>query len=537
MGAAISVQNYNKSPEDIKNILNKIFVDFIKTSNFSDFTKFHLDPKVREQITIITNEAIESNLNLKDIEYISHELYGDNIETSVKKTDRVIVLKNSDINKLDVSDKKHKKDLAAGIAKYYIKIYSIFAAIMVTVHPEFNEDNKSAETNLFSTAKNKLSLCSRRINALTNNEKDVHDLKGNITIQPKKNICEFSLQDKFKSKSGSQKGYIRKLSDEIGIKELQQLYFDIFDPKSGTYNDMTPGAKKKYQKAVQTFYKTYTGNSDIPSSAIDSFDKIPLKDFHNSTNCNDDNSVEQKHKYPDKLYGNINSDTLFKQYADTVNDMINYTNMGLNKLLSVIDVIFKIIIDNSTGEKEIVVNSNITMPVLNKITDDVIEILMDLYTKCEDNFQKGVDIINSIVAIDKFNRDVTQEATSKDITEKILTGKMEEDTSQFDVPTNPSKDDSNPEDDNDDDKEDDDDDDDDDDPNIKPMPDKIEDNSIPENPDLTPPKTSHNLAKELKDLEKVQIASPQEQFVSPVAGGGNKNYYEPFGEFIELITN
>ena len=110
MGAAISVGNKNKSPEDIKNILNKLFVDFIKTSDFNDFTKFHLDPKVREQITIITNDAIESNLRLKDIEYISHEIQGDKIVSAVKKDEKVIVLKNDDIKRLDVSNQKHKKD-------------------------------------------------------------------------------------------------------------------------------------------------------------------------------------------------------------------------------------------------------------------------------------------------------------------------------------------------------------------------------------------------------------------------------------------
>ena len=67
----------NKSSEDIKNILNKLFVDFIKTSSFDDFTKFHLDPKIREQITIITNEAVRKNLKLKDIEYIVSQINED----------------------------------------------------------------------------------------------------------------------------------------------------------------------------------------------------------------------------------------------------------------------------------------------------------------------------------------------------------------------------------------------------------------------------------------------------------------------------
>ena len=42
--------------------------------------------------------------------------------------------------------------------------------------------------------------------------------------------------------------------------------------------------------------------------------------------------------------------------------MIGSTNAGLNQLLGIIDIVFKVTIDNTTGEKDIVINSNITMP-------------------------------------------------------------------------------------------------------------------------------------------------------------------------------
>jgi len=417
MGGTISAQNKNKTPEEIKDILNKIFVDFIKTSNFDDFTKFHLDEKIREKITIITNESIERNLKLKDIEYISSQIYQDKL-LSTKQRERVLVLKNDDMAKLDVYDKKHKKELASGIAKYYVKIYSIFAAIIVTVHPDFDKADaqKSSEGNLLSPPRNNLSLCSRRIHALTDGEYKLDDPDGNLTIKPQKHVCEFSMQDNLKSKT--QKGYLRKLSDEIGIPELQQLYLDVFDPKSGQFNDMSASAKSKFKKDLLLMYKTYTGNSGVMSESIDSFSKIPLKDYHNSSYCSAESTDD---KYPEKLYGNIKTDSTFKQYADIVNNMINYNNKGLNTLLSIVDVIFKVIIDDETGEKDIVINSNITMPVLDKISIDVIDILMDLYTNCENSFQKGIDIINSIVAIDKFNQGISTDKVANEQMENIIT--------------------------------------------------------------------------------------------------------------------
>ena len=416
MGATISVQKKNKTPDEIKNILNKIFVDFIKTSNFDDFTKFHLDPNIREKITIITNESIEKNLNLKDIEYISNEIYQDEL-LSTKQKEKVIVLKNDDISKLDVYNKKYKKELASGIAKYYLKIYSIFAAVIVTVHPEFDKTDSPASSLLSSSNKN-LSLCSRRIHALTDGEYNLDDPDGNVTIKPQKYVCEFSLQDKLKSKT--EKGYLRKLSDEVGISQLQQMYFDVFDPKSGTFNDMTSKAKSKFQKDLQSMYKTYTGNTGVMNENIDSFSKIPLKDYHNSSYCS---SEDDTHKYPEKLYGNLKTDTLFKQYADVVNKLIHSNTQGLNSLLKIIDVIFKVIIDDETGEKEIVINSSITMSVLDKISQEVIDILMKLYTACEDNFQKGIDIINAIVAIDKFNLHVSTDAVAEEsIKQQIFSG-------------------------------------------------------------------------------------------------------------------
>ena len=530
MGVVASKDNLNKSSEDIKNILNKLFVDFIKTSSFDDFTKFHLDPKIREQITIITNEAIEKNLKLKDIEYVSSQINEDTLVSSTNR-ERVIVLRKSDVDKLDVSDSKHKKELSFGIAKYYIKIYSIFSAIMVTVNPEFNKnDDEKSSSPLFSKPKPNLSLCSRRIHALTNGKDNLdNDPDGNITIQPQRNICEFSLQDKLKAKTEA--GYIKKLSDEIGIKELEQLYFNVFDPKSGTYNEMNSEAKKKYQKDLAQLYKTYTGKSEPPSEFIDSFTKINLKDYHNSTNCS---AQDSEHKYPEKLYGNIHTDDLFKKYASLVNNMIGSTNAGLNQLLGIIDIIFKVTIDNTTGEKDIVINSNITMPILNKISDDVINILLNLYTKCENHFQEGIDIINSIVAIDKYNKHFSTDKKTTDAAEKLLTAKMEDINPQFDVlpddnisPDNiENNQDKNNEDPNKDNKdENDDDDDDDDEENDDDDYDKSIDN-VPKNPDNMLPNEDSNLSKDVRQMNN----NKNNEMLT--TGGGFETFFIPIGELL-----
>ena len=53
-------------------------------------------------------------------------------------------------------------------------------------------------------------------------------------------------------------GYTMMLDKEVGIPELEELYFDKYNYKNGSFDEMTPETKKVYEKDVKEFYKVFT---------------------------------------------------------------------------------------------------------------------------------------------------------------------------------------------------------------------------------------------------------------------------------------
>jgi hypothetical protein len=57
----------------------------------------------------------------------------------------------------------------------------------------------------------------------------------------------------------------RSLSQEPGIPELEKLYYDEYNYDQGGFVGMTEETRKNvYEKDVETFYRAFTGNKDIP---------------------------------------------------------------------------------------------------------------------------------------------------------------------------------------------------------------------------------------------------------------------------------
>ena len=68
----------------------------------------------------------------------------------------------------------------------------------------------------------------------------------------------------------------KSLFDEIGIPELEQLYYDVYNIDKHKYDGMSAESKKKYKEDLATFYKTFTGEESLPDG-IDKFSHIRLK--------------------------------------------------------------------------------------------------------------------------------------------------------------------------------------------------------------------------------------------------------------------
>ena len=118
-----------------------------------------------------------------------------------------------------------------------------------------DENGNTARTNLYE--KNnipenasrdiyKLNICENRINSLNKISLEP-DADGNITVGPK--FCNFNIND-----DGTEK----TLEDEIGILELEELYYDDnYDFETGKFTGMSKKTRETFLSDLKIFYNIF----------------------------------------------------------------------------------------------------------------------------------------------------------------------------------------------------------------------------------------------------------------------------------------
>jgi hypothetical protein len=314
--------------------------------------------------------------------------------------EKVFFLTKDQIESLDVKNDKtksiKKKRVCIGIAKFYVKIAHIFAAIVMTINPIYvYKDNYGnlVKSTLFEKSKipknvprklYKLNICDNRINSLKrgldkkeNNEKED---KENVTIHPK--ICKMNI---------NKQGTTKKLSEEPGIPELLQLYFDDnYDFSTGLFTGMSEETKKIFQKDLKNFYTIFTGKEEIPED-VKKFSDIKLREYHNRQGCQGPTGA-----FNISYTGSV-KDKLFIDYANNLKEMITNANKKQNELLSVINVLFTYVIDPYTNKKKIRVNPKLTEELLQNAVVKSRNIIVELYLRCESDYVSGIKLYEAIV--------------------------------------------------------------------------------------------------------------------------------------------
>ena len=160
--------------------------------------------------------------------------------------------------------KLKKETVHVAIAKYYVKIAHVFAAIVTTINPTYTYKDNTGEKQHLSLMENnscprmqktqikRINVCSQRLNALVNNQD--FDVPNDTPVTIKPRFCDINHD--------GATGMSRKLSDEPGIPELEKLYYNNYDYDKGGFTGMTDKMRKDvYEKDVEAFYKTFTGNA------------------------------------------------------------------------------------------------------------------------------------------------------------------------------------------------------------------------------------------------------------------------------------
>ena len=393
MGNDISTQQDKSDLSNIHKIVNHIATDYIFTSNFKDMENLG-DVKYCNNLVILTSRIIEENLNDLDVEYLSQHIKDGNVVDEMTK-DKVIYLKKNKIPKLDVKNETQKRRLCVGIARFYVKIAHIFASILKTINPTISYvDNKgnAGETSLMDKHKlpedadmkmNTISLCSKRLDTLVNNNNYDINNKKEVIVNP--DYCNMNA-DKNNA----------TLLDEPGMVELEKLYNDKYDYDKGGYIGMSDTMKNKYKRDLEIFYKAFSDNSEpFDSKKIKKFSDIKLREHHKKKGCSDGEDGEYLKKYKGEL-----KDKLYGDYANHVKKMMDNTKKNQDQLLSVIDKLFvfvNITDETKKDKKVIMINPTLTETTLQNVVEESRRIIMNLYITCEKDFLKGLEIFEAIV--------------------------------------------------------------------------------------------------------------------------------------------
>jgi len=387
----------------LPNVLDHIATKYILTQNFKDLTNLDSEEYCNKLI-IMTSDIIKKYFNEKEIQYLAQRTQN-GIPVEKMTGDTVIFLEKEDLPRLEVMSKLRKKRMCLGIAKFYIKIAHLFAAIVKTINPEYKFRNLNGVTEIVGLLQKdkipqnakvtfmKSGLCARRIKAL----QPVQDTERGYAVKGRNcDINKTTSTESFESSpedplSWSEENIgTKRLSDEEGIPELEYLYKDIYDYYTGKYTGMSEKSRKQYLTDLKTFYVTFTGQSSMPES-ITKFSDIPLKDFHSQTLCQDKDSPWKKTYMGDKNKG------LMKKYATHLSEMMDNAQKTEHELISILNKIFVYWTVKGNSKKTLTIAPDLNEKGLEKLVADARTIIIKLYINCEKDFQKGLSIFEAIV--------------------------------------------------------------------------------------------------------------------------------------------
>ena len=402
-----------KSKKSLEHIVNYIAAQYIRKQNFKDMINLS-DLKFCDDLIILTSKIIEEYLDESSVEYLAVKKGVDGEKVS---RDNIIAINKSTLASLDIHNPTKKKRLCIGIAKHYIQIAHIFAAIASTLNPQYNykdDTGNKVETALVSKenvpedAKTKITrnnLCSNRLKILLGSM-DYNDMitASEIIINPK--FCTSTCDPCTPTGSIG-----KKLDQEPGIPELKHLYLDKYDYDSGVFTGMTPENEKVYLADVKNLYKVFSGNTTVPPT-IKNFSDIPLKDFYNSEGC-------VNNRYNKSVTGSV-KEILFQEYANNIKEMMVTIKKYNGELLNILDKIFVFGINPDTKDKQILINPKLNDASLHKITTETRNIIIKLYSFCETSYIKGLKSYEAIVKRQKLDTTQSQITNLKSTLEEKL---------------------------------------------------------------------------------------------------------------------
>ncbi len=389
-------------PKNINQIIDYIATYYILTMDFESLKKLN-EKSYCDNLVVLTSEIIEKYFTSLEITYLAQRIKN-GVEVNQLEKDNIVFFNKDSIENMDIGNDTIKKNrVCTGIAKFYIKISHIFAAIVMTINPVYKYKDlmgNTVKTSLYNKKSipvntdrviERFNICENRLNSLYN--KWDPKLKN---VHP--NMCDINVKEDVPGK-------IKSLSDEPGIPELMELYKDDnYDFKTGTFLGMSKKTAEMYKQNLETFYKVFTNNKTMGDD-IKSFSDIKLRDYHNNPKC-----VSGEYK---KNYDNDGSE-LFSEYADNLKKMMNNANKNQNELMDILNDIFVYTINPNTKKKQIRISPTLTEEKLELLILKTRKVIINLYLTCEQDYTNGIKIYEAIVDTKILESVKNQEKTLED---------------------------------------------------------------------------------------------------------------------------
>jgi len=392
MGNSISypTNNMKGGYEKLNDELDYIATYYILTMDFQSLRKLY-DKQYCNELVVLTSDIMNRYFSDMNISHLSDRIkYG---------SEKVLFMRKENIENLNAIDPKEKNNICNYIAKFYIKIAHIFAAVLMTINPEYifsdstgkkirrKLSEKSTIPNDTIIEKVNTNLCDSRIHALKGEgnidlEDSPHKDKE-INVKPK--ICSIDI---YTNPEGSNKSEL--LTDIPGISELMDLYYDTdYDLETGSFKGMTEKTTQQFNADLKQFYQVFTGSEIMPED-IKKFSDIKLKDYSQSKLCQDNQF--------DKEYSGDYKNKLFIDYANNLKKMLLSVNEKKQILLEALNTLFVYVKDPTDPDKEVIrVNPQLTEDTLQELIEKTRESIVELYLNCEIDFLEGVKLYEAII--------------------------------------------------------------------------------------------------------------------------------------------
>jgi len=138
----LSLKQLNESNAEFLTKLNEIATNYILGQNFQDMIRL-TNSKYCDDLVIITSKILKKSYSAPQIQYAYKQMF--NNDSLLHLDDKLqqskqnpMFLKRQDVELGDLIDKEQKKKMCIDIAKYYVKIAHLFAAIITTLNPVFS---------------------------------------------------------------------------------------------------------------------------------------------------------------------------------------------------------------------------------------------------------------------------------------------------------------------------------------------------------------------------------------------------------------